>query len=73
MTKQDKRYIAAFVLGMVGFLVILGAVGGLEYGDFTFGQAIVRGFIGILLMAVSLPISGDITADDYARKKNRRP
>lgn len=75
MTKQDKRYIAAFVLGMVGFIVILGAVGGLEYGDFTFGQATARGIVGLLIMAAGIPVSGDLPEllDDLSeKKKNRR-
>ena len=60
MDKQYKRYLAAFVLGMVGFIIILGAVGGLEYGDFTYGQAIARGIVGLLIMAAGIPVSGDL-------------
>ena len=67
MDKQDKRYLAAFTLGMVGFIIILGAVGGLEYSDFTFGQAIARGIVGLLIMAAGVPVSGDLTS----KRKNR--
>ena len=60
MDKQDKRYLAAFALGMVGFIIILGAVGGLECDDFTYGQAIARGIVGLLIMAAGIPVSGDL-------------
>ena len=60
MDKQDKRYLAAFALGMVGFIIILGAVGGLECDDFTYGQAAVRAAIGVLIMAAGIPVSGDM-------------
>ena len=66
MDKQDKRYLAAFALGMVGFIIILGAVGGLAYSDFTFGQAIARGIVGLLIMAAGVPVSGDMKGSDNA-------
>ena len=68
MNKQDKRYIAAFVLGMVGFIIVLGAVGGLECDDFTYGQAIARSVVGLLIMAAGIPVSGDLP---IGKRKNR--
>ena len=68
MDKQDKRYLAAFTLGMVGFIIILGAVGGLECDDFTFGQAIARSVVGLLIMAAGVPVSGDLPS-----KRKHRP
>ena len=68
MDKQDKRYLAAFTLGMVGFIIILGAVGGLECDDFTYGQAIARGIVGLLIMAAGIPVSGDLPS-----KRKHRP
>ena len=66
MDKQDKRYLAAFALGMVGFIIILGAVGCLECDDFTYGQAIARGIVGLLIMAAGVPVSGDRKGSDNA-------
>ena len=68
MDKQDKRYLAAFALGMVGFIIILGAVGGLECDSITYGQAIARGIVGLLIMAAGIPVSGDLPT---GKRKNR--
>ena len=71
---MNKRYIAAGIVGAIGFLITIGSVGSADFGDISIGEFAARSIIGILLMAASLPISGDISADDYAprEKKNRR-
>lgn len=71
---MNKRYIAAGVIGAIGFLICLSAVSQAEFDGIFVEEFAARSVVGILLMAVSLPISGDITADDYARtrKKGRK-
>ena len=69
---MTKREIAAGIVGALGFLLMLSAVSLADFGELSVGEFATRAVVGILLMAVSLPISGDITADNYARKKNRR-
>ncbi len=68
MDKQDIRYTIAAVLFLVGFLLIVGAVGGLECDDFTYGQAAVRAAIGALIMTAGIPVSGDLPT---GKRKNR--
>ena len=75
MDKQDIRYMIAFALGIIGFMVALGSVGGLEYGDLTYGQAIAQGVVGLLIMAAAVPASGDlpdIMQELSDKRKNRR-
>lgn len=71
---MNKRYMAAGIVGTIGFLLMISAVSLADFGGITVGDFAARSVIGILLMAASLPISGDISADDYAprEKKNRR-
>lgn len=59
----NKRYIAAVILGTIGFLFLLGAVGSLEFGEIGEREAMVRGIIGMALLLVSAPVSGDIKRD----------
>lgn len=64
---MDKRYIAAGILMTVGLFIVACAVGGMDYGDLTIGQAAVRSVVGLLLMAAAMPVSGDISNE----RKNR--
>ena len=69
---MNKRYIAAGIVGTIGFLLMISAVSLADFGELPIGDFAARSVFGILLMAASLPISGDISADDYARKKKNR-
>lgn len=56
---MNIRYIIAAVLGIIGFLLIAGAVGSLEQGLIGIGETILRAVLGIALVLVAVPVSGD--------------
>lgn len=64
---MTKREIAAGIVGAIGFLVCLSAVGQAEYDGIFIEEFAARSVIGILLMFASVPLSGDIDG----KKKNR--
>ena len=57
--RLNKRYIAAVILGIIGFLLMLGAVGSMEFGEISEREAMIRGIIGMAILLVSAPVSGD--------------
>ena len=65
---MTKREIVAAIIGTIGFLVCLSAVGQAEFDGIFVEEFAARSAIGILLMFASIPISGDI---DNGKKKNR--
>lgn len=76
MDKQDKRYLAAFVLIILGAACWFGAVSKMEYEGFiSAGEFIARVIIGIVLIVVAVIVSGDMDEllEQLAEKrKNRR-
>ena len=64
---MTKREIAAGIIGAIGFLVCLSAVGQAEYDGIFVEEFAARSVVGILLMFASVPLSGDIDGE----KKNR--
>ena len=64
---MSKREIAAGIVGAIGFLVCLSAVGQAEFDGIFVEEFALRSAVGILLMFVSVPLSGDIDG----KKKNR--
>lgn len=58
--RLNKRYIAAVILGVIGFMLMLGAVGSMEYGEIGEREAIIRAGIGIALALAAAPVSGDL-------------
>lgn len=69
---MNKRHIAAGIVGALGFLLMLSAVSLADFGELPIGDFAARSIVGILLMAASLPISGDLAADDYAPKRKKK-
>lgn len=65
---MTKREIAAGIIGAIGFIICLSAVGQAEFDGIFVEEFAARSAIGILLMFASIPISGDI---DNGEKKNR--
>lgn len=65
---MTKREIAAAIIGAIGFLICLSAVGQAEYDGIFVEEFALRSVIGILLMFASVPLSGDV---DNGKKKNR--
>ena len=64
---MTKREIAAGIVGAIGFLFCLSAVGQAEFDGIFVEEFALRSAIGILLMFASVPLSGDIDSE----KKNR--
>ena len=61
MDKQDIRYLIAFGLMCLGFLLILGTYGKYEFdGYISPAEFIGKIFAGLALMAAALPVSGDL-------------
>lgn len=63
---MTKREIAAGIVGAIGFLVCLSAVGQAEFDGIYVEEFAARSVVGILLMFAAVPLSGDID-----EKKNR--
>lgn len=57
---MNKRYILAAVLGFIGFLLMIGAVGSLEHGSIGYGETFARAGAGIALILAAVPVSGDL-------------
>lgn len=66
---MTKREIAAGIIGAIGFLVCLSAVGQAEYDGIFVEEFAARSVVGILLMFAAVPLCGDIDID--SEKKNR--
>lgn len=64
---MNKRYIAAGIIGAIGFLICLSAVSQAEFDGIFVEEFAARSAVGILLMFASVPLSGDIDGE----KKNR--
>lgn len=65
---MNKRSIIAAVLATIGFLLIVGAVGSSEFGEIGIGEMFVRAGAGVALIAVAVPVSGNLP-----RQKKNRP
>lgn len=65
---MTKREIAAGIVGAIGFLFCLSAVGQAEYDGIFVEEFALRSAVGILLMFAAVPLSGDV---DDGKKKNR--
>lgn len=65
---MSKRQIIAAIVGTIGFLACLSAVGQAEFDGIFVEEFALRSAVGILLMFASVPLSGDIDGE----KKNRR-
>lgn len=63
---ENKRYIAAAILGIIGFMLMLGAVGSMEFGEISEREALIRAGIGMAFLLAAVPVSGDY-------KKENRP
>ena len=57
---MNKRSIIAGVLATIGFLLIVGAVGSSEFGEIGIGEMFARAGIGVALIAVAVPASGNL-------------
>ena len=64
---MNKRSIITAVLVTIGFLLIVGAVGSLEYCEIGVGEMFARVGAGVALIAVAVPVSGNLPH----QKKNR--
>ena len=64
---MNKRSIIAGVLATIGFLLIVGAVGSSEFGEIGVGEMFARAGIGVAVIAVAVPASGNLPH----QKKNR--
>lgn len=51
--------LAAFIIGSIGFLLVLGAVGQAEFDAIFAAEFYIRSGIGLLLMFAALPLCGD--------------
>lgn len=71
---MTKREIIAAALFIIGFILMCGAVGQLEFEKIPdYGAFWLRAGIGASLMAAAIPISGDIERGDNDRsRKNLR-
>ena len=67
----NRRYIAAVILGTIGFLLLLGAVGSMEYGEIGEREAMIRGIIGMALLLVSAPVSGDMEKKNLQNERRK--
>lgn len=62
---MTKREVIAAVMFVLGMLVCIGAMGTLDFGGFDtismdkLHWATIRGIIGLALMGVAIPMSGD--------------
>lgn len=61
---MNKRYLLAAVLVTIGFLVLIGAVGSLEYGSIGLDEMFVRAGVGFALIVAAFPVSGDLKRGD---------
>lgn len=64
----NKRSIIAAVLVTIGFLLIVGAVGSLEFCEIGYKDFFARAGAGVAVIAVAVPVSGSLPL----QKKNRR-
>ena len=65
---MTKREIVAAVLFIIGFILMFGAVGQMEFEKAVdYSSFWLRAGIGIALCAIAVPISGDIERGDNHR------
>lgn len=65
---MTRREIVAAVLFFVGFILMIGAVGQMEFEKAVdYGSFWLRAGIGIALCVIAVPISGDIERSDNHR------
>lgn len=68
MDKQDIRYTAAGILLVIGFMLVVGTMGKYDFqGYINASEFIVKTVIGIALMAVAVPVSGDFNGEEDKR------
>lgn len=51
-----KRQIAAFIIGTIGFLLIAGAFGDVEFSTIMASEFHIKSVIGLLMMFAALPL-----------------
>lgn len=61
---HTKRQLIAVALLALGIMLCLGTVGDMEFYDVWTVRHTVSCVVGLLLMAASVPVSGDVTGDD---------
>lgn len=64
---HTKRQLIAVALLALGIMLCLGTVGDMEFYNVWTVRHTVSCVVGLLLMAVSVPVSGDVTGDDVER------
>ncbi len=62
--KLTIREKIAAVMSILGFLIALGAAGQAELSAIWVDEYYIRSGIGLLLMFVAFPVSGDMKRDD---------
>ena len=66
---MNKRSIIAAVLVTIGFLLIVGAVGSMDYGCIGVKEALVRSAIGAGLIGIATLVNGDLKRE---KRRNER-
>lgn len=70
---KNHHPLAAFIVGSIGFLLVVGAVGQAEFESIVAAEFYIRSGIGLLMMFAALPLWGEFEEDDHDHdKKNRR-
>lgn len=57
---MNKRSIIAAVLVTIGVLLIVGAVGSLEFCEIGYKEFFARAGAGVAVIAVAVPVSGSL-------------
>lgn len=65
---MNKRSIIAAVLVTIGFLLIVGAVGSMDYGSIGVKEALVRSAIGAGLIGIATLVNGVLKRGDNDEK-----
>lgn len=60
---MSVRQIIACVIFVIGFLLVVGAVGEAEFDYILASDFWIRSISGLVLIAASIPVSGELSGD----------